>query len=221
MIDRLATATGFVLATLIGISSLSAEEKRQLDAHEHGHGTLNVAIVGTTLEMELEVPGADIVGFESEARSAAQKKILASAIKDLRAPSNLFQLPTAAGCQLKKASVEIEGDSHEEEHGHEKHAKKEHDHGKDEHAHEKKEHGHNEHGKDSAHKEDKEEGHNEFHVTYQFACSKPSSLTNVQFPYFKRFKNAEELEVNITTEKGQTKFEVSREKSQISLSGMI
>ena len=214
MIDRFVPVAGFVFATAIGIGSLAADEKRQLDAHEHGHGSLNVAISGTTLEMELEVPGADIVGFETEAKSAAQKKTLKAAMKDLRTPAKLFQLPASAGCELKKASVEIEGGSHEEEkhghHSHEKHAKKEHSHDQID------------HGKKSAHKDEEHEAsHNEFHVTYQFACAKPSALTVVQFPYFDRFKNAEELEVNIVTDKGQTKFEVSRDKSQISLAGMI
>ena len=46
-----------------------AEEHRQLGPHQHGHGTLNIAIENGEVSMDLDVPGADIVGFENEKRS--------------------------------------------------------------------------------------------------------------------------------------------------------
>ena len=39
-------------------------EKRQLDSHEHGVSTLKIAIEGKELNMELESPANDIIGFE-------------------------------------------------------------------------------------------------------------------------------------------------------------
>ena len=70
----------WTVAGLILISSaVTAEETRQLGAHEHGHGTLNIAIEGTTVSMELEVPGSDIVGFEHVAATPEQKAAYASA----------------------------------------------------------------------------------------------------------------------------------------------
>ena len=65
-------------------SGAVAETKREGHAHEHGHGKLNVAIEGKNVMMEMEVPGADIVGFEHEAKSllpnvcSFQKKTMAS-----------------------------------------------------------------------------------------------------------------------------------------------
>ena len=41
-----------------------AEETRQLDAHEHGVGQLDIAFDGNQISMELHAPGADIVSFE-------------------------------------------------------------------------------------------------------------------------------------------------------------
>ena len=41
-----------------------AEKTRQLDAHEHGVGQLDIAFDGKQISMELHAPGADIVSFE-------------------------------------------------------------------------------------------------------------------------------------------------------------
>ena len=42
-------------------------------------------------------------------------------------------------------------------------------------------------------------------------------LTSIEFPYFRKFSGAEELEVNLVTAKGQSKFEVKRSKPRIDL----
>ena len=39
-------------------------EKRQLDSHEHGVSTLKIALEGQSIQMKLESPANDIVGFE-------------------------------------------------------------------------------------------------------------------------------------------------------------
>ena len=49
--------------------TISAEETRQVDKHEHGVGELNIAVEGSTIEFEFMIPGADIVGFEYVAKS--------------------------------------------------------------------------------------------------------------------------------------------------------
>ena len=46
-----------------------AEETRQVDKHEHGVGELNIAIDKNIIDFEFMLPGADIVGFEYEAKS--------------------------------------------------------------------------------------------------------------------------------------------------------
>jgi len=64
----LAAAVGFA-----AIAGASYAQQRQAGAHEHGRGTLNIALEGTRLSMELEAPGADIVGFEHRAKTKKQK----------------------------------------------------------------------------------------------------------------------------------------------------
>ena len=56
------------LSILTGVSTaFAAGEKRDLSAHEHGVGKLNIAFEKGEIAMELEAPGADIV--ESHPRS--------------------------------------------------------------------------------------------------------------------------------------------------------
>jgi hypothetical protein len=102
-----------VLATLVACGA-GAEERRELGAHEHGHSTLNVAIEGAEVAMELIAPGVDIVGFERAAESAADKAMLEAAEAKLADPLSLFVMPAAAGCAVQTATVEIEGEHHEQ-----------------------------------------------------------------------------------------------------------
>jgi len=50
-------------------------------------------------------------------------------------------------------------------------------------------------------------------------CTAADKLTSIEFPYFRKFLGAQELEVNLVTAKGQTKFEVKRGKPRIDLTG--
>lgn len=199
-----------ILALLVaGAGSAHAETKRQHDAHQHGHGALNIAVEGNTLTMELEVPGADITGFEHAASSKEDKAAVAGAKKTLASPKSLFTLSNAAGCTLTEAKVALSNEEHE--HGHE--------HGH-EHKHDEKKHAHGHHGSHDAKKDEAAE-HAEFHVEYAFNCTNTGALDSIEFPYFKQFPNAEELDVTLITPKGQKKFEVNRQQNRIDLPGMM
>ena len=211
-----------VLAALLGLGATTAYaggEKREMGAHEHGHGKLGIAIEGKKVSMELIVPGADIVGFEHEAKSKKDKAAVAAAEKKLAAVLKVFTPPAGAGCKVTKAKVEfeVEGDHDDHAHSHGKKTKKKHDHG------DKHSHGHDHgHKKKSAKKHDHdEETHAEFHANYILNCASPAKFTSLKFNYFGMFKGAEELDVQVVAPKGQTKYEVSRKKTTISLSGLM
>ena len=61
------------------------EEHASLDAHEHGVASLNVALDGQTLEIQLQSPAMNLVGFEHEAKSEADKAWLVAATAPLAA----------------------------------------------------------------------------------------------------------------------------------------
>ena len=102
----LLTSVSLVAAT----SAAIAGEKRALDAHEHGVVALNIAIDGTQVSMELEAPGADIVGFEHKATTDAQRAAIDGAIAELSRPMELFVLPASAECSVTKASAALEAE---------------------------------------------------------------------------------------------------------------
>lgn len=207
------------LASLFVAPALAEGEKRELGAHEHGHSALNVAIEGDRIEMELMAPGADIVGFEHEAESAEDKAAVEQAEAKLGEPLSLFGIADAAGCVVETAAVEIEGEEHHDEHGHGDEA-----HAHDEH-HDEAEHAEDEHHEDEHHEHAEHEGeasHNEFHANYALACSAPDALDGMDFAaFFEAFAGAEEVEVTVISEQGQSSYEVERDATVVDLQGVI
>ncbi|KUJ79256.1 zinc uptake protein ZrgA [Ruegeria profundi] len=195
-----------------------AEDSRQLDAHEHGVGELSIAIEGTTVAMELHAPGADIVGFEYEAKSAEDRAAIDAAVATLAKPQDLFVFPGSAECTVTQASAELESEEDHEEHSegdkHEEHD----DHAEGGHEDEK----HEEHAEGEHHDEHADEaGHTEFHAEYVLSCANPSAIDEITFAYFETFDNARELEVQIVTSAGAQAFEVERDEPVLDLRGML
>jgi len=190
--------TACILTAAMAAAAFSAfaeEPQRQLGAHVHGHGRLNIAIEGKKMDMELEVPGADIVGFEHEPSTAEQRSALAEAKAKLANANVLFAPEPKAGCALEQAKVTIEA-GHEHEHEHE--AK----------------------SGDSSH-EKEQGGHSEFHAEYAFNCTSPSRITSITFDYFKQFPNGQELDITVISPKGQSSFEVKRDNPSLDLTGIM
>lgn len=191
---------------LIAAAPLHAEGTRQLDAHEHGVGSLNIAFLDSDVAMEFTAPGADIVGFEYEAETDEDKAAIEAAIATLGRPSDLFAFPDAAGCTVAEvhAALEDEHDNHDD-HGDEEHD----DH--DDHAEDEKHDDHEEHAEEAE--------HTEFHAEYTLTCENPDAFTEMTFGYFDVFPNAVELEVQIVTEAGAKAFEVERDAPVLDLRG--
>lgn len=91
-----------------------------LGAHEHGVASLNAALDGNLLELQLESPAMNLVGFEHAAKSDADKAKVASARKHLEQPQALFALPIEAKCALQESELEspLFGDAEHAEHEH-------------------------------------------------------------------------------------------------------
>ena len=199
MRKHLVTTFGLVAMSMLTIPARAEEGHRELGAHVHGHGTLNIAIEDKRVSMELEVPGMDIVGFEHAPSTDDQKAAVEKAKARLEKPLGMFSLPTAAACTVAEAKVAIEA-----EHG---------DHGDDDHKHEEK--GDHDHDHEAA------GGHNQFEASYALDCANPSELTTITFDYFALFAGAHDLTVNVVTAKGQSKYEVTRSKPTLDLGGIM
>lgn len=206
------------LLASVAATPLLAQETREMDAHVHGVSTLELAVEAGVVEMNLHSPGMDIVGFEYEASTDADKDAVEAAIRTMLVPENIVALPGAAECRLTEVLAHLHAGDHDheegEDHMHEAEGEEDHDHA--DHA-EGDDHVHEEHAEGEEH--DHEEGamHSEFHARYIFACAHPEELTAITFPFFERFENAQEIEAQYVTDAGAGAAEIGRDAAKLTL----
>ena len=183
------------------ITVAAAEETRQVDKHEHGVGELNIAVESSAINLEFMIPGADITGFEYEAKSDSDIALVNAALSKFENFQNIFILPDSSNCDLVDAEIGInQEDDHDDHDEHDEH---------DEHE------GHDEHD------EHEDESHNEFVAHYSFSCGNVKEIDRIDFPYFTTFPSSGELEVQFVSEAGSTSFEVEGDEPFIDLKGKI
>ncbi|MCA0873078.1 DUF2796 domain-containing protein [Seohaeicola saemankumensis] len=202
---------GLAALALVAAAPVSAQETREMDAHEHGVSTLELAIEHGKVEMNLTSPGADIVGFEYAASSDADKDTVEAAIRMMLLPENIVTLPKAAECRLTEVLAHLhtgDDDHADHEDGHDDHD----DHAEgDDHA------DHDDHADGDDHDHDGGGEHSEFHVRYKFACEHAEKLTAITFPFFEQFTNAQEIEALFVTETGAGAAEIDRAAPELKL----
>ncbi|MGF0241781.1 DUF2796 domain-containing protein [Rhodococcus sp. IEGM1300] len=162
-------------------------EHASLGAHEHGVGRLNAALDGQTLELELDSPAMNLVGFEHAATTDADKARVAAARAQLEKPLTLFNLPKAAGCVVstQELASPLFGDKADADDDHDEDAKDEDGH----------EHHHD---------------HSEIHAHYQFSCSAPGALKNLDLAnIFNTFPATQKIQVQLISPSGQQGVEVT------------
>ena len=101
-----------ILILILMTCSLGASAAAQ-STHVHGQGQVSMAIDQNLISMTLESPGADIVGFEHEARTAEEKTAVTEALKQLSNPMFVIQLPGSASCKVIQASSEVTSENGE------------------------------------------------------------------------------------------------------------
>jgi hypothetical protein len=171
--------------------------------------TLNIALDGNELLLEVISPAANIVGFEHAPRTEEETHAVHEAVDLLEDGDKMFSFTDGAECRFHKAHVDSDmaGEDHDEEHQ------------------DGKEHGKPDKGHDDAHEQHAEDHaeephghgdvHSEFKITYYFECGNPDSLKSIDVLLFSRFPQFEEIEVQLLTPKIQTGFELTRRKSRL------
>ena len=185
-----------LISAMVSVSA--AEETRQVDKHEHGVGELNIAIEGNAIDFEFFIPGADIVGFEYEAKTESDIALVNAALEKFGNFDNIFSLPESSNCNLVNSEIGINQDDDHDDHD-----------------------DHDEHDDHDDHDEHDEEAHNEFVAHYSFNCGNIKEIDRISFPYFTTFPNSGELEVQFVSEIGSTSFEVEGDEPFIDLKGKI
>ena len=100
-------------------SLIYAQTDREQDAHDHGAGSLNIAIEETSVYIEFEAPWDNLVGFEHAPKNAEQTQLVEAALATLQTPGDLFAF-NDADCNIEDVSIEHSmkhGEEHGEEHG--------------------------------------------------------------------------------------------------------
>lgn len=170
------------------------EEREEHGAHEHGAAHMTIAVGGKGLEIELETPAANILGFEHEATSAEDKKTLSEKKAKLEDVAALFTVNKEANCAPEKAEIKSalfeDHDEHDDDHKDEKH---------EEHA-DHKDDKHDDH-KDEKHEEHEGETHNDIDAHWTFTCKDPKAIKNVSVNMFSAFpKGFENIKVDWITD---------------------
>jgi hypothetical protein len=184
---RLLLALPFALLPL-AVAHAAAEhdhdhdhEHGSLGAHEHGVGRLSAVLDGQTLELDLDSPAMNLVGFEHAATSDADKKKVAAVRAQLEKPQALFNLADAK-CSLAQQELESPLFGDEPEHA-----------------------GHDEDDDGGEHHE-----HSEIHARYQFTCVAPGALTHLDLaPLFKIFPATQKIQVQLIGPSGQQGAELT------------
>ena len=200
------------IASLV-LGSAASAQIRQLDAHEHGVGQLDIAVEDRTIVMELRAPGADILGFEHAAESDEDKQALERALAMLDKPMELFVPPSAAGCSVSEAAAELllEGGDHDDHHDSAENVEHD-DHDEQSEADHDEDAEHDEHGEHEA-----SAGHSELHASYTLTCTDPSALTDLDMAYFEAFPNAERLIIQLISAQGAQVLEATRDAPSLDL----
>ncbi|MBZ9785616.1 DUF2796 domain-containing protein [Pseudomonas sp. REP124] len=164
-------------------------EHGSLGAHEHGVGRLNAALDGQTLELELDSPAMNLVGFEHAATTDADKAKVVAARSQLENPLALFSLPKAAGCVVTSQELNspLFGDKPDADDDHDEDAKDEHHH-----------------------------DHSEIHAHYSFTCATPAALKTLDLAnIFNTFPATQKIQVQLISPNGQQGVEVTAKAASL------
>jgi len=217
MTSKLQSLSTLTCALLLPVSGLSLadhngtehhdedhHEVHQLEAHQHGVTKLNLVKVGSEVAIEIIAPGADLMGFEHEAKTEQEKQAFAQAKASLENPFKLFSFNSEAQCVIQQSAIETSFTEHEEHEHEEEHAK--HDEHEDEHA-KHEEHDHEEH-------EHEGEGHREFTASYHYVCQQ--DVKSLETQWFAVFPASEKLDVQLINEDKQQSLQLDKDHAQLS-----
>ena len=171
----------------------------ELDAHEHGSASLDIAIDTNTIEMKFESPAVNIVGFEYATEDQQQLLLIKQAKKNLFDFDTIFQLVGDVSCQTVESSANWVTE-HEEDH------EEDHEEGHDDH-----EADHDDHG------EVAKAEHAEFIAEYRLKCNQLNNLAAIDVNMFKFFPGIADLDVQVIYSEGQIKQELDVNNTRIKL----
>lgn len=159
------------------------------EAHVHGLASLTLAIENNQIEMELNSPAINLIGFEHRASSSEEEKSVEKIEVLLESTKTLFSFK-GSKCEISDVMVDVSSVM-------------------------SKEHKHQEH--DHHHAESTAENHSEIVAKYNFSCDNSNDLFAVSVDLFKHFSLLENINAMWVTETRQGSEILSKEKNTIKL----
>jgi hypothetical protein len=104
-----------IVGILLAVSVLVSGQTRSRKAHEHGSAKVNIAFESAKGApkgvIEFEAPAESVVGFEYEAKTAADKAKVTAALNTLKTRfAEMVVLPAASACKITSKSAKVEGE---------------------------------------------------------------------------------------------------------------
>ena len=181
------TSLYYALALVLPVSAWAADNPA---AHQHGYGELSLAIDGSRVELLLETPAYNLIGFEHEPRTETERHRLAHIREWLQTTPLLDTIPP--GCTLSAAQV----------YQHHSHHNGDHDHDGEEHDHDA--------GAHSQH-------HSAFEVTQTLECPALTHSRRLTTPLLTDTEHMEALSVRWAGSQGQGGVHLRAGQKQFSL----
>ena len=157
------------------------------EAHVHGAAHMSLAVEGNEVKIELETPLANVLSFEHEPETNAQKEEVRHMAAAMRRADALFVLPAEAQCRLKEVSLESDRISDT--------------------LLSTKASGSAE--KFPSGSSGSKDSHGDLDVEITFACSNPGKLNSIDVRLFGAFPNLRKVELRMVTPSGQRAAELS------------
>jgi hypothetical protein len=100
-------AIGLLVSLAVALTAATAEEAHRAQGpHVHGLASLDLAWDGEAIQIGLESPAANLVGFEHRPETDADRAALDAAVATLKDGERLFRFSPEARCRLIEAGVE-------------------------------------------------------------------------------------------------------------------
>ena len=177
-------------------AAVAQTEIRRAGAHVHSVAAAQLALEDGRVDLMLQIPGANLVGFEHPPRVEEQSELLASARARLAAGDWLV-FSDGAGCATD-ISVDMPGfaaSGHEHDHSH--------DHEDDQHGHVHQDHEHDGHD------------HAEFHLTVTADCERTPDWLEVRL--FDGWPDNRSIQLDAISATQQWRAELTAEQTRVAL----
>lgn len=185
----------FLVALQAGAESAHHDHDHDLpqqDAHLHGYVELTVALEDSSLEIHLESPAINIIGFEHKATSKQQVQTIERARQMLETSAELFSF-AGGDCSLKQATADFpaltESNAHHED-----------------------EHAHGDEGHETA-----EESHSEITAHFEYDCTQDKELKAITVNLIDHFPTIEKIKAMWVTDVKQGAVELTAKSNIIRL----